>query len=153
LENVVGPTEEQLIPLADDGLCDSACLLELSRNLSVHARRDLHAAVERHGPAVAFAADTALGLAAGRREFPYTPLNDSDLKSGMPAGRSLIADSAARTADAVGGACGDAERAMSTAGVLARVGYTDSAVLAGGPADYVAAHDRCLGDNTQAARS
>ena len=151
----MGPTEEQLILLADDGLGDSACLLELSdgRNLAVHARRDLHAAVERHGPAVAFAADTALGFAAGRREFPYTPLNDSDLKSGMPAGRSLIVDSAARTADAVGGACRDAERAMSAASILERVGYTDPAVLVGGSADYTAAHDRCLTDNTQAARS
>ncbi|MGH3278540.1 MAG: rhodanese-like domain-containing protein, partial [Trebonia sp.] len=94
-------TDEHLIPLVDEGLGNSAYLADLGdgRALAVDAPRDLRAlraAAERRGLRVAFAADThlhadflsaatqlaaddgatVLAAAAGRREFPHTPLAD-----------------------------------------------------------------------------
>jgi len=99
----VGFADEHLIPLIDDGLGNSAYLVDLGdgRALAVDASRDLRAlraAADRRGLTVAFAADThlhadfltgALQLAAddgaavlastaGRRAFPHTALGDGD---------------------------------------------------------------------------
>lgn len=55
-------------------------------------------------------------------------------------------------ADAPAGAvvaCGHGERAMTAASLLERAGHTDIAVLAGGPADYAAAHDQQLVQGTE----
>ncbi|KXX61357.1 MBL fold metallo-hydrolase, partial [Rhodococcus sp. LB1] len=92
-----------LVPLVDDGLGNSAYLVDLGdgRALVVDVSRDLravHAAAARRGLTVAFAADThlhadflsgahqlgatigtrVLASAAGDREFPHTGLRDSD---------------------------------------------------------------------------
>jgi len=94
---------DNLIPLTDEGLGNSAYLADLGggRALAVDASRDLRAlrqAAARRGLWVAFAADThlhadfltgsvqlaagegavVLASAAGRREFPHTPLADGD---------------------------------------------------------------------------
>jgi glyoxylase-like metal-dependent hydrolase (beta-lactamase superfamily II)/rhodanese-related sulfurtransferase len=94
---------DHLIPLTDEGLGNSAYLADLGggRALAVDASRDLRAlrqAAARRGLSVAFAADThlhadfltgsvqlaagegavVLASAAGRREFPHTPLADGD---------------------------------------------------------------------------
>ena len=94
---------DYLIPLVDEGLGNSAYLADLGggRALAVDASRDLRAlrrAAARRGLSVAFAADThlhadflagsvqlaagegavVLASAAGRREFPHTPLADGD---------------------------------------------------------------------------
>jgi hydroxyacylglutathione hydrolase len=103
LEVTVGFADDHLIPLVDEGLGNSAYLLDLGdgRALAVDASRDLrtlHAAAERRGLRVAFAADThlhadflsgavqlghdagatVLASAAGRRTFGHTPLADGD---------------------------------------------------------------------------
>ena len=92
-----------VIPLVDEGLGNSAYLLDLDdgRALAVDASRDLRAlraASERRGLKVAYAADThlhadfltgavqlartdgaqVLASAAGQREYPHTPLADGD---------------------------------------------------------------------------
>ncbi|WP_119699041.1 MBL fold metallo-hydrolase [Rhodococcus ruber] len=92
-----------LVPLVDEGLGNSAYLLDLGdgRALVVDVSRDLravHAAAARRGLTVAFAADThlhadflsgahqlgatggtrVLASAAGDREFPHTGLRDGD---------------------------------------------------------------------------
>ena len=94
---------DHLIPLVDEGLGNSAYLADLGggRALAVDASRDLRAlrqAAARRGLSVAFAAEThlhadfltgsvqltagesavVLASAAGRREFPHTPLADGD---------------------------------------------------------------------------
>jgi glyoxylase-like metal-dependent hydrolase (beta-lactamase superfamily II) len=95
--------DENLMPLVDTGLGNSAYLVDLGdgRALAVDASRDLRAlsaAAARRGLAVAFAADThlhadfltgalqlaaddgaaVLASAAGHRAFPHTPLGDGD---------------------------------------------------------------------------
>ena len=92
-----------LVPLVDEGLGNSAYLVDLGdgRALAVDVSRDLravHAAAERRGLRVAFAADThlhadflsgavqlgheqgatVLASAAGRRAFAHTALGDGD---------------------------------------------------------------------------
>ncbi|MFZ2177777.1 MAG: MBL fold metallo-hydrolase, partial [Rhodococcus sp. (in: high G+C Gram-positive bacteria)] len=92
-----------LVPLVDEGLGNSAYLVDLGdgRALVVDVSRDLravHAAATRRGLTVAFAADThlhadflsgahqlgatggtrVLASAAGDREFPHTGLRDGD---------------------------------------------------------------------------
>ncbi|MEV0405019.1 MBL fold metallo-hydrolase [Actinoallomurus sp. NPDC050550] len=99
----MGFAKDHLIPLVDEGLGNSAYLLDLGdgRALVVDAGRDLrslHAAVRRRGLDVAYAADThlhadflsgavqlahdagatVLASAAGRRSFAHTPLSDGD---------------------------------------------------------------------------
>lgn len=99
----MGFTEDYLIPLVDDGLGNSAYLVDLGdgRALAMDATRDLralHRAARRRGLTVAFAADThlhadfvsgavqlghddgarVLASAAGHRAFPHTPLADGD---------------------------------------------------------------------------
>ncbi|MGH3254277.1 MAG: MBL fold metallo-hydrolase [Streptosporangiaceae bacterium] len=94
---------DHLIPMTDEGLGNSAYLADLGdgRALAVDASRDLRAlrqAAASRGLSVAFAADThlhadfltgsvqlaagegavVLASAAGRREFPHTPLADGD---------------------------------------------------------------------------
>ncbi|MFD0274660.1 rhodanese-like domain-containing protein [Kitasatospora sp. NPDC127111] len=94
---------EHLIPLVDDGLGNSAYLVDLGdgRALAVDASRDLRSlrqAAGQRGLTVAFAADThlhadfltgalqlaagdgaaVLASAAGRRAFPHTALADGD---------------------------------------------------------------------------
>ncbi|MEU8250666.1 rhodanese-like domain-containing protein [Nonomuraea sp. NPDC048916] len=49
-------------------------------------------------------------------------------------------------------ACGHGERAMTAASLLERAGHTDIAVLAGGPADYTAAHGQRLVEGTEDTR-
>lgn len=99
----MGFADEHLIPLVDEGLGNSAYLVDLGngRALAVDAARDLRAlraAATRRGLTVAFAADThlhadfltgalqlahddgatVLASAAGNRAFPHTPLADGD---------------------------------------------------------------------------
>lgn len=99
----MGFADDHLIPLVDQGLGNSAYLADLGdgRALAVDACRDLRAlrrAAERRGLTVAYAADThlhadflsgavqlahddgarVLASAAGRRDFPHTPLADGD---------------------------------------------------------------------------
>ncbi|WP_207928807.1 MBL fold metallo-hydrolase [Actinomadura sp. 6K520] len=99
----MGFAEDHLIPLVDEGLGNSAYLLDLGdgRALAVDAARDLralHAAAGRRGLLVAYAADThlhadfvsgavqlahdtgatVLASAAGRRAFPHRGLADGD---------------------------------------------------------------------------
>jgi glyoxylase-like metal-dependent hydrolase (beta-lactamase superfamily II)/rhodanese-related sulfurtransferase len=99
----VGSADEHLIPLIDDGLGNSAYLVDLGdgRALAVDVVRDLRglrAAAERRGLTVAFAADThlhadfvsgavqlahdtgatVLASAAGRRAFPHRGLAGGD---------------------------------------------------------------------------
>ncbi|MEV6053668.1 MBL fold metallo-hydrolase [Streptomyces sp. NPDC052107] len=99
----MGFAEDHLIPLVDEGLGNSAYLVDLGdgRALAVDASRDLralHAAADRRGLRVAFAADThlhadflsgavqlghdhgaaVLASAAGRRAFPHQGLADGD---------------------------------------------------------------------------
>ncbi|MFE8947288.1 rhodanese-like domain-containing protein [Streptomyces sp. NPDC007856] len=99
----MGFAEDHLIPLVDEGLGNSAYLVDLGegRALAVDASRDLralHAAADRRGLRVAFAADThlhadflsgavqlghdhgatVLASAAGRRAFPHQALADGD---------------------------------------------------------------------------
>jgi glyoxylase-like metal-dependent hydrolase (beta-lactamase superfamily II)/rhodanese-related sulfurtransferase len=98
----MGFAEEQLIPLVDHGLGNSAYLVDLGdgRALAVDASRDLralHAAADTRGLTIAFAADThlhadflsgarqlaadgaaILASAAGRREFDHLGLGDED---------------------------------------------------------------------------
>ncbi|MFI2350738.1 rhodanese-like domain-containing protein [Streptomyces sp. NPDC019443] len=98
----MGFADDHLIPLIDEGLGNSAYLVDLGdgRALAVDASRDLRAlrtVAERRGLTVAFAADThlhadfltgALQLAAdgaavlasvaGRRAFPHSALADGD---------------------------------------------------------------------------
>ncbi|MFJ7591299.1 rhodanese-like domain-containing protein [Streptomyces sp. NPDC097617] len=96
-------TDDHLIPLVDQGLGNSAYLVDLGdgRALAVDASRDLQAlraAAARRGLRVAFAADThlhadflsgavqlahddgarVLASATGHRAFPHTPLGDGD---------------------------------------------------------------------------
>ncbi|WP_017593890.1 MBL fold metallo-hydrolase [Nocardiopsis potens] len=96
-------TDDHLIPLVDEGLGNSAYLLDLGdgRALAVDAARDLRAlraAAGRRGLRVAYAADThlhadflsgavqlgrdqgaaVLASAAGRRAFDHVPLADGD---------------------------------------------------------------------------
>ncbi|PWK65117.1 3-mercaptopyruvate sulfurtransferase SseA [Streptomyces sp. CG 926] len=96
-------TDDHLIPLVDQGLGNSAYLVDLGdgRALAVDASRDLRAlraAAARRGLRVAFAADThlhadflsgavqlahddgarVLASATGHRTFPHTPLGDGD---------------------------------------------------------------------------
>jgi rhodanese-related sulfurtransferase/glyoxylase-like metal-dependent hydrolase (beta-lactamase superfamily II) len=96
-------SEVQVIPVVDEGLGNSAYLLDLGdgRALAVDASRDLRAlrqAADHHGLHVAYAADThlhadflsgavqlaasddaqVLASAAGDREFPHTGLRDED---------------------------------------------------------------------------
>ncbi|MEU4496385.1 MBL fold metallo-hydrolase [Streptomyces sp. NPDC023998] len=99
----MGFADDRLIPLVDEGLGNSAYLVDLGdgRALAVDASRDLRAlraTADQRGLSVAFAADThlhadfltgALQLAAddgatvlasatGRRAFPHTALIDGD---------------------------------------------------------------------------
>lgn len=99
----MGFAEDHLIPLIDEGLGNSAYLVDLGdgRALAVDASRDLRtlrAAAERRGLSVAYAADThlhadfltgalqlaaddgatVLASAAGHRAFPHTALADGD---------------------------------------------------------------------------
>ena len=99
----MGFADEHLIPLVDDGLGNSAYLVDLGdgRALAVDAARDLrglHAAAERRGLTVAYAADThlhadfvsgavqlahdtgatILASTAGRRAFPHRGLAGGD---------------------------------------------------------------------------
>jgi hydroxyacylglutathione hydrolase len=99
----VGVAGEQLIPLIDIGLGNSAYLVDLGegRALAVDAARDLRAlraVADARGLTVAFAADThlhadfltgatqlahddgatVLASAAGRRGFAHVPLDDGD---------------------------------------------------------------------------
>ncbi|HCA84396.1 MAG TPA: MBL fold metallo-hydrolase [Streptomyces sp.] len=99
----MGFADDHLIPLVDEGLGNSAYLVDLGdgRALAVDASRDLRAlrtAADRRGLRVAFAADThlhadflsgavqlaaddgatVLASAAGRRVFSYLPLADGD---------------------------------------------------------------------------
>ncbi|MFF9627274.1 rhodanese-like domain-containing protein [Streptomyces griseosporeus] len=103
LEDAVGFADDHLIPLVDEGLGNSAYLLDLGdgRALAVDASRDLralYAAAARGGLHIAFAADThlhadflsgavqlghdtgatVLASAAGRRTFPHHALADGD---------------------------------------------------------------------------
>lgn len=103
LEDAVGFADENLIPLVDTGLGNSAYLLDLGdgRALAVDTGRDLRAlrtAAERRGLRIAFAADThlhadflsgavqlghdsgatILASAAGRRAFDHQGLVDGD---------------------------------------------------------------------------
>ncbi|MFC5639378.1 MBL fold metallo-hydrolase [Streptomyces bullii] len=103
LENAVGFADDHLIALVDEGLGNSAYLLDLGdgRALAMDASRDLralHSAAERRGLRVTFAADThlhadflsgavqlghdtgatVLASAAGRRAFPHRGLVDGD---------------------------------------------------------------------------
>ncbi|MBT2543458.1 MBL fold metallo-hydrolase [Streptomyces sp. ISL-44] len=96
-------TDDHLIPLVDQGLGNSAYLVDLGdgRALAMDASRDLRAlkaAAARRGLRVAFAADThlhadflsgavqlahddgarILASAAGDRSFPHSPLGDGD---------------------------------------------------------------------------
>src|ERR1700746_2322965 len=96
-------TGVDLVPLIDEGLGNSAYLVDLGdgRALAVDVSRDLravHAAAAKHGLTVAFAADThlhadflsgahqlgvtggakVLASAAGHREFAHTGLHDGD---------------------------------------------------------------------------
>jgi rhodanese-related sulfurtransferase/glyoxylase-like metal-dependent hydrolase (beta-lactamase superfamily II) len=96
-------THEHLIPLVDEGLGNSAYLVDLGdgRALAVDVSRDLRAlraVTARRGLRVAYAADThlhadfltgavqlarddgavVLASAAGRRGFPHAPLRDED---------------------------------------------------------------------------
>ncbi|MFE6280950.1 rhodanese-like domain-containing protein [Streptomyces sp. NPDC057877] len=102
-EDPMGFVDDHLTPLVDEGLGNSAYLVDLGdgRALAVDASRDLRAlgaAVERRGLTVAYAADThlhadflsgavqlghdhgatVLASAAGRRAFPHRPLADGD---------------------------------------------------------------------------
>jgi glyoxylase-like metal-dependent hydrolase (beta-lactamase superfamily II)/rhodanese-related sulfurtransferase len=99
----MGFTSEYLIPLVDEGLGNSAYLVDLGdgRALAVDASRDLRAVREvtaKRGLRVAFAADThlhadfvtgavqlarddgaaVLASAAGARAYSHTPLGDGD---------------------------------------------------------------------------
>ncbi|MCD7438501.1 MBL fold metallo-hydrolase [Streptomyces lincolnensis] len=99
----MGFADDHLIPLVDQGLGNSAYLLDLGdgRAVAVDTSRDLralHAEAERRGLTVAFAADThlhadflsgavqlghdtgatVLASAAGHRAFAHTPLADGD---------------------------------------------------------------------------
>jgi hydroxyacylglutathione hydrolase len=99
----VGFAEDHLLPLVDEGLGNSAYLIDLGdgRALAVDASRDLrtlHAAAERRGLTVAYAADThlhadflsgalqlghdegatVLASAAGHRAFAHRGLVDND---------------------------------------------------------------------------
>ena len=99
----MGFADDHLIPLVDEGLGNSAYLVDLGdeRALSVDAARDLRglrAAAERRGLTVAYAADThlhadflsgavqlahdqdatVLASAAGHRAFPHLGLADGD---------------------------------------------------------------------------
>lgn len=99
----MGFTDDHLIALVDEGLGNSAYLVDLGdgRALAVDASRDLRAlraAGQRRGLSVAFAADThlhadfltgtlqlaaddgaaVLASAAGHRAFPHTALADGD---------------------------------------------------------------------------
>ncbi|MGW4058604.1 MBL fold metallo-hydrolase [Amycolatopsis sp. NPDC004747] len=99
----MGFAEDHLLPLVDDGLGNSAYLVDLGdgRALAMDVSRDLRAvrrAAGRRGLSVAFAADThlhadflsgavqlghddgatVLASAAGHRAFPHTPLADDD---------------------------------------------------------------------------
>ncbi|MFJ7201069.1 MULTISPECIES: rhodanese-like domain-containing protein [unclassified Streptomyces] len=99
----MGFANDHLIPLVDEGLGNSAYLLDLGdgRALAMDASRDLRslrAAAERRGLTVAYAADThlhadflsaavqlghdtgatVLASAAGRRAFPHHALADGD---------------------------------------------------------------------------
>lgn len=99
----MGFADDHLIPLVDEGLGNSAYLLDLGdgRALAVDASRDLralHTAAERRGLRIAFAADThlhadflsgavqlghdtgatILASAAGRRAFDHRPLVDGE---------------------------------------------------------------------------
>ena len=103
LEDAVGFADDHLIPLVDEGLGNSAYLLDLGdgRALAMDASRDLRAlntAAGRRGLRVAFAADThlhadflsgavqlghdtgatILASAAGRRTFTHRGLVDGD---------------------------------------------------------------------------
>ncbi|MFJ9681915.1 rhodanese-like domain-containing protein [Streptomyces sp. NPDC101194] len=103
LEDAVGFADDHLIPLVDEGLGNSAYLLDLGdgRALAMDVSRDLrvpHAAAERRGLRIAFAADThlhadflsgavqlghdtgatVLASAAGRRAFAHQALVDGD---------------------------------------------------------------------------
>src|SRR5579883_159468 len=102
-EDAVSFTDEHLMPLIDEGLGNSAYLVDLGdgRALVVDASRDLRAlrkAAAKHGLSVAYTADThlhadflsgavqlaaddgatVLASAAGHRAFPHTPLADGD---------------------------------------------------------------------------
>ncbi|MCC9706649.1 MBL fold metallo-hydrolase [Streptomyces sp. MNU76] len=99
----MGFADDHLIPLVDEGLGNSAYLVDLGdrRALAVDASRDLRAlrtAAARRGLSVAYAADThlhadfltsalqlaaddgatVLASAAGHRAFPHTALTDGD---------------------------------------------------------------------------
>lgn len=99
----MGFADDHLIPLVDEGLGNSAYLVDLGdgRALSVDASRDLRtlrAAADRRALTIAFAADThlhadflsgavqlaaddratVLASATGDRAFPHTPLADGD---------------------------------------------------------------------------
>ncbi|GAA2700838.1 MBL fold metallo-hydrolase [Nonomuraea recticatena] len=103
VEDVVGFAEDHLIPLVDEGLGNTAYLLDLGdgRALAVDAGRDLRAldaVARRRGLTVAYAADThlhadflsgavqlahdtgatVLASAAGQRAFPHRALGDGD---------------------------------------------------------------------------
>ncbi|MEU1734197.1 MBL fold metallo-hydrolase [Streptosporangium sp. NPDC020145] len=103
LEDIVGFIDDHLMPLVDEGLGNSAYLLDLGdgRALAVDASRDLRAlraVARRRGLTVAYAADThlhadflsgavqlaydtgasVLASAAGVRAFPHQDLADGD---------------------------------------------------------------------------
>lgn len=134
----MGFAEDHLIPLVDEGLGNSADLGE-GRALAVDASRDLralHAAADRRGLRVAFAAGThlhadflsgavqlghdrgatVLASAAGRRAFPHQALADGDEVD--LGGLTLLA--------------------------LATPGHADLTVLNGSAGGYAAAHGHRL---------
>jgi glyoxylase-like metal-dependent hydrolase (beta-lactamase superfamily II)/rhodanese-related sulfurtransferase len=103
LEDTVGIADSHLVPLVDEGLGNSAYLVDLGdgRALAVDVSRDLravHEAAARRGLRIRYAADThlhadflsgavqlgrdtgatVLAAAAGRREFPHRGLGDGD---------------------------------------------------------------------------
>ncbi|MFC5747326.1 MBL fold metallo-hydrolase [Actinomadura rugatobispora] len=102
-EDRMGFAEDHLVPLVDEGLGNSAYLVDLGdgRALAVDASRDLrdlHTAARRRGLTVAYAAEThlhadflsgalqlghdtgatVLAPAAGHRAFPHRGLDDGD---------------------------------------------------------------------------
>lgn len=122
----MGFAEDHLIPLVDEGLGNSAYLLDLGdgRALAVDAGRDprtLHTAVQHRGLSIAYAADTHL-----HADFP-----SGGVQLAHDTGATVLASAAGR-------------RAFTVAGILARTGVTDLAVLVGGAADWAQATGRPL---------
>ncbi|MFJ4820691.1 rhodanese-like domain-containing protein [Streptomyces sp. NPDC088801] len=93
MEDAVGFADDHLIPLVDEGLGNSAYLLDLGdgRALAVDASRDLralHAAAERRRLRIAFAADTHL----------HADFLSGAIQLGYDAGATILASAAGRRA-------------------------------------------------------